>query len=230
MATTQHDVTPILDIQNTEFAEQYQLGAYWARYGDEQGDGPQPDIYFITNITNLIKSSHLNDLQSTWFPLLGFFLGMVHGGLVSPQTGLLRPNLTTLVKLSDHDVMRGYRAGRVWFFYEVNEDERRLTDTFLMQRLHELATESHTFMDVQGTINFALGCILGELSGQVLPMAQEEHEHIQEEDRQFLAEYEAQQAKASQERKREQEYVPELFPIVASQANRRGFLMNAEYL
>jgi len=189
MATTRREVTPILAIQRAEFADQYQLGAYWARYGDEQGNGPQPDTYFIINVTTLIESGQFNDLQSTWFPGLGFFLGMVHGGVLSPQTGELRPNVTTLVRLSNPSVTRGYRAGRVWFFSEADLDERRLTDTYLLQRLHELATENHTYMDVEGTINFALGCILGELSGQLLPMTQEEHERIQEEDCQFLAEY-----------------------------------------
>jgi hypothetical protein len=199
MATTKHDVPPLLDIQNAEFANQYQEGAYWARYGDEQGNGPQPDTYFIVNVTMLIESGHFNDLQSAWFPNLGFFLGMVPGGLLIPQTGELRPDVTTLVTLSDPCMIRGYRAGRVWFFYEASPDERRLTDTYLMQRFHELATESHEYMDAQGTINFALGCILGELSGQVFPITQEEHECIQEEDRQFMAEYEAQWAKAGQE-------------------------------
>lgn len=199
MAKNKHDVTPILDIQSTEFAEQYQLGAYWARYGDEQGHGPQPDTSFIANVTTLIESGYFNDPQSTWFPLLGLFLGMVHGGVFSPQTGELRSDVTTLVRLSDHYVTRGYRAGRSWYFYESDADDRRLTDTYLMQRLHELATENHTYMDVEGTITFALGCILGELSGQIFPLTQEEHERIQEEDRQFLAEYEARRTEVSQE-------------------------------
>jgi len=42
--------------------------------------------------------------------------------------------------------------------------------------------------------------ILGELSGQLFPLTQEEHERIQEEDRQFLAEYQARRSEASQER------------------------------
>lgn len=129
MAPAKYDVTPILDIQSAEFAEQYQLGTWWARYGDEQGNGPQPDTYFISNVTTLIENGHCSDLQSPWFPNLGFFLGMVHGGLLDPQTGELWPNLTTLVRLSDHHATRGYRAGRVWFFYESNPDSRRLTDT-----------------------------------------------------------------------------------------------------
>jgi len=200
MATTKRDVTPILDIQNAEFAHQYQLGAWWARYGDEQGNGPQPDTYFITNVTTLIESGHFNDLQSAWFPNLGFFLGMIHGGILIPQTSELWPNVTTLVRLANPHFMRGYRAGRVWFFYESDPDERHLTDTYVMQRLHELATERLDYRDKESTINFALGCVIGELSGQLFPLTQEEHEHIQEEDRQFLAEYETRLAATNQER------------------------------
>src|SRR5712691_9687982 len=199
MATTKRDVTPIVDIQSAEFAHQYQLGVYWARYGDEQGNGPQSDRYLIVNITKLIESGHLDDLQSIWFPNLGFFLGMLHGSVLNPRTSELWPHVTTLVTLSYPYVTRGYRAGRVWFFYEADPDECRLTDTSLMQRLHELATERHEYRDEESTINFALGCMLGELSGQLFPLTQDEHERIQEEDRQFLAEYEARKAGATQE-------------------------------
>src|SRR5258708_38889580 len=205
MAKTKHDVTPLLDIQNAEFADQYQLGAYWARYGDEQGNGPQTDTYFIGNVTTLIESGHCNDLQSAWFPHFWFFLGMVHGGVLNPQTGELWPSTAMLVRLSEQHFTRGYRAGRIWFFYESNPDERRLTDTSLMQRLHELATERQAYRDEESTINFALGCILGELSGQVFPFTQGEQECIQEEDRQFLAEYEARRAETSQEQERDTE-------------------------
>jgi hypothetical protein len=199
MATTKRDVIPILDIESAEFADQYQLGAWWARYGDEQGHGPQPDTYFITKVTTLIENGHLNNLQSAWFPNLGFFLGMIHGGVLSTQTSELRPNVTTLARLTNPHFTRGYRAGRVWFFYESDPNKNRLTDTSLMQRLHELATERFEYRDRESTINFVLGCVIGELSGQMFPLTQEEHERIQEEGRQFLAEYEAQQAKASQE-------------------------------
>ena len=201
MATTKHDITPIVDIQSAEFGHKYQLGAYRARYGDEQGNGPQSDRYLIENITKLLESGHLTDTQSDRFPHLGFYLGMAHCGVLNPQTGELRPHLTTLVTLSDPNFARGYRAGRVWFFYEADPDERPLTDASLVQRIHELAIERHEYRDEESTINFALGCLLGELSGQLFPLTQDEHEHIQREDRQFLAEDEAQRAEMSQERK-----------------------------
>lgn len=157
MAPIKRDVVPLLDIQSAEFAHQYQLGVYWAQYGDEQGNGPQSDVYFIVNVTALMESGHVNDLQSAWFPNLGFFLGVVHGGVLNPRTNELWPYVTTLVTLSDPYVTRGYRAGRVWFFYEVDPTERRLTDASLVQRLYELAAERHEYKDEEGTTNFVLG-------------------------------------------------------------------------
>lgn len=203
MATTRHEVTPIVDIQSAAFGHQYQLGAYWARYGDEQSNGPQSDRYLIENMTKLLQSGQMTALQNDRFPHLGFYLGMAHGGVLNPQTGELQLHLTNLVTLSDPNFARGYRAGRVWFFYEADPDERRLTDASLVQRIHELATERHEYRDEESTVNFALGCLLGELSGQLFPLTHDEHERIQRKDRQFLAEDEAQRAEMSQERKTE---------------------------
>lgn len=193
MATTRHDVTPLLDIQNPGFACLYQTGAWWARYGDEQGRGPLPDTYLITNVMTMVKGGHFKNRRSAWFSHLGFFLGMIHGRLLLPETSELRPDVTTLVTLRDFQFTRGYRAGRVWFFYEADDHEHRLTDTQVIERVHEPITERRKYRDAQGTINFALGGILGGLSGQVFPLTQGEQERIQEEDRQFLAEYESRQ-------------------------------------
>ena len=34
-------VEPLLDIHNAEFAHWYELGVWWAMYGEEQGKGPE---------------------------------------------------------------------------------------------------------------------------------------------------------------------------------------------
>lgn len=41
---------PLIDIQSAEFAEQYELGKWWSMYGDEQGKGPVPASYLVTNL------------------------------------------------------------------------------------------------------------------------------------------------------------------------------------
>lgn len=173
-ATRKLRVSPLLDIQSAEFAKQYELGVWWAMHGDEQGNGPQPDRYLITNLTRHIASGHFHDLTSSWFPQLGFYLGMVHGGILSPQTGKQRPKVSTLVFLCDPNFTRGYRAGREWYFFDAQPDERRLSETYVIKRLYELATEHQQYREEQSTLNFSYGCLLGELSGQPFPMGEGE--------------------------------------------------------
>jgi hypothetical protein len=94
-----------------------------------------------------LKKAIFTAYKAHGFPHPGFYLGMVHGAVLGPQTGELRPDATTLVTLSDPYVTRGDRPGRVWFFYDAEANERRLTDSALKQRLDALATESHEYMD-----------------------------------------------------------------------------------
>ncbi len=192
MAMITYDVSPLLDILNTEFAKQYQPGAYWAQYGDEQDCGPQLDRYLLVNATWHIEKGRWINPEDPWLPHFGFYLGMIRGGVLSPEMKAVWSAMTTLVTLCDPHFTRGYHAGRVWFFYEADQEERRLTDVSSMQRLHELAIERHQYRNETSTINFALGCMIGELSGQLFPLMQEERERIQEEDRQFMIAYEAQ--------------------------------------
>src|SRR5260370_5139654 len=83
-------VAPLLSIENKEFAHWYELGAWWALYGDEQGRGPYYDRYLIENISDGIQSGWYNNPRSGWLPMVGFFIGMVHGGMYDPATRVLR--------------------------------------------------------------------------------------------------------------------------------------------
>jgi len=187
-------LSPLLDIQSAEFAKQYEHGVFWAMHGDEQGNGPQSDSYLITNLTAHIENGHFHDLKSPSFSLLGFFLGMVHGGILSPQTGQQRPEVSTLVLLHDPNFTKGYEAGREWYYFEARANERRLNETFVIQRFHELATEHDHYREQQSVLNFTYGCLIGELSGQPFPMGEAERHQIEEANRQFMAEYEARHA------------------------------------
>lgn len=189
--TKQQDVTPLLDIQNPNLADSYWLGVHWAMYGDEQGDGPQPDTYLIENITRYIEQGRFHGLTDPLLPSLGFILGMVHDGILDPQTDTLRPNLTSLVILSNPDVIHGYYAGRRWFFVDSGSDEERhLTDTMVMQRLAELANPKYPHDDKQACINFSIGNILGELSGHFFPWTVQEQEQLDQDSLQFLGKVE----------------------------------------
>jgi hypothetical protein len=78
-------VCPLVDITDPDFEHQYQLGVWWAIYGDEQGKGKYDDKYLMENIELLLRRcfelSHL-----------GFYLGMIHGGYLVASGDL--PNLT----------------------------------------------------------------------------------------------------------------------------------------
>ncbi len=109
--TRSFSVRPLLDITDTEFAHQYGLSIWWAMYGDQQGNGPYEDRYLIDNISRNIQASRYNNLSSPWFASVGFYLGMLHGGMLEPRIHQLRPS-ETLVVLTDPDFTEGYQQGR----------------------------------------------------------------------------------------------------------------------
>ncbi len=53
----------LLEIENPEFQHWYELGVWWAMYGEEQGKGPYDDQYLIVNLTGHIKAGWYDDPQ-----------------------------------------------------------------------------------------------------------------------------------------------------------------------
>ncbi len=169
------NITPILDFQSVELAGQYWLGV---QHGMQQS-GPQADQYLIEHLTRCIMTFQFHPVV--------YYLGAVHGSILDPRTCELRSQVSTLVMLTDPEVSRGYYAGRVWFFVSTETDqERRLTDMLVMQRVHELATDEYRHADKQGCINFGIGCLLGELSGHLFPWTVQEQECLDQESMQIL--------------------------------------------
>jgi hypothetical protein len=170
MATKQQSLTPLIDIQSAAFAEQYERGVSWSMYGDEQGNGPVSASYLVINLKDFAERNYFGTNDPYHLHHLGFFLGMYHGGILSPQTGQLRPDVTTLAHLDHRDARRGYRAGREFYFVDAEPSERRYTECSLIERLRESVSEMPSCHDDDGTWFFAVGCLLGELSGQLFPM------------------------------------------------------------
>jgi hypothetical protein len=187
--TSKLTVQALLDIDNAEFAHWYELGVWWAMYGEEQGRGPYCDSYLIETIGGGLKNGWYNSLLSGWFPMVGFKLGMIHDGMLDPVTRLVRSS-ASLVVLRDVDFTRGYHAGRRYYFFEGGSEER-LTDARLVEHINAWALEYHEWREPEATFRFALGCRVGELSGELIPMGAVERARIEEEDRAFLAEYDA---------------------------------------
>jgi len=109
-------VSPLIDVQTDAFAKQYQHGVVWSLYGDEQGQGPVRDIYLVTNLHSCRARGYFDGQHDHWLPHIGFFLGMYHGGVLSPETGQLRPDVTTLAILTNQHASDGYSTGREDFF------------------------------------------------------------------------------------------------------------------
>ena len=59
--------------------------------------------------------------------------------------------------------------------------ERRYTESRLMERLRESVLEMVHWQDCDSTWFFSIGCLLGELSGQLFPINdQEQKDYIQQ--------------------------------------------------
>lgn len=107
---------------------------------------------------------------------LGFCFGIYHGGVLCPQTRQRRREVTTFARLDHHEVRRGYRAGREYYFVDADPPESRMSERLLLQRLCESVTEMVQWHDDEDTWCFFVGCLLGELSGYLFPRTQAEHQ------------------------------------------------------
>ncbi|MBA2284290.1 MAG: hypothetical protein H0W02_02285 [Ktedonobacteraceae bacterium] len=186
-------VEPLLDIHNDEFAHWYELGVWWAMYGEEQGKGPYRDRYIIDVLHDGILSHWFDSITSGWFPMVGFNIGMLHGGMLNPCTHEVRP-YGDLVIITDNDFRRGYHAGRRYRYFECLPAYERMTDAFLVETINSWALEYHEWKEPLACLTFAIGCRVGELSSELLPMHEPERAKIEAEDRAFLAAYDASSA------------------------------------
>jgi hypothetical protein len=175
MASKVQQLTPLLGIQSPAFAEQYERGVWWSLHGEGQGKGPF-SIHSLKATLERSSAHHACEQQDpSWRSHIGFFIGMYHGGVLSAQTGQLRPGVSALIVLDSLDTARGYRAGREAFFHEV-QPRYRYSEQALIDYLHELVVEEEPYWneESEGVWNYTLGCLLGELSGLLFPETPEE--------------------------------------------------------
>ena len=175
MALKVQQLLPLLDIQSPAFAEQYEQGVWWSMHGEGQGKGPFSICSLRTNLESYSAHCSSEQQDPSWRSHIGFLIGMYHGGVLSPQTGQLRPDVSTLIALDSLDTARGYRAGREAFFHEV-QPRYRYSEHALIDYLHELVVEEEPYWneESEGVWNYTLGCLLGELSGLLFPETPEE--------------------------------------------------------
>jgi len=160
--TKQLTVEATIAIECPEFAHWYELGVWWAMYGDGQGKGRYEDRYLIDNVTSHIQAGWYDDLEGGWFPMLGFELGMIHGGfLVCPAD--------TFVALTDPEFSKGYTVGREYYYTEALPEGRKLTDAMLFDTIHGWAVEYKQWRGWEAVLRYCLGCRIGELSVALIP-------------------------------------------------------------
>jgi hypothetical protein len=193
MATRQEAITPLIIIDNIDYVKQYERGLSWRMngwrfHGEVEAQGPLRDSYLFDNLKTLAARNMCNGQNEDFlYQSVCFFIGMIHGGIISPDTNQLRPDITTLVLLTHKDATRGYRVGRDYFFNEAEPHERQPSVSNLVARFRELAKESAYFYDTDETWYYTIGCILGEISGTLFPYSHREQLLWEEDCRTWLA-------------------------------------------
>ncbi len=180
MATKQQQVIPLIDFDTSNFAEHYQQGLRQFLLEQHEHAGPLSDEDVVATFKNFTYTGLFDgQREQSLRQAVGTYLGTIHAGILSVLTGQLRPDVTTLIAIRNQNATRGYRAGREWFFVDAESHERRYTESRLIERLRESVLEMVRWQDSDPTWFFSIGCLLGELSGQLFPMNdQEQKEYI----------------------------------------------------
>ncbi len=169
-------IPPLIDIQSTTFAQRYATGVCWRlfgwrEHGEVEAQGPLLEHYLIDNLKmcarlNRFDGGHEEPLRAD----IGFFLGMLHGGVLTPD-GTLRPDAKTLVIIHTNDFREGYERGRrdyVTFYEEIVHTENDLLD------LLKARAQDHLYLgSEQDTLRWAIGCTVGELSGRLFSLTKQ---------------------------------------------------------
>ncbi|QBD80267.1 hypothetical protein EPA93_31530 [Ktedonosporobacter rubrisoli] len=177
MAMQQLHILPLLDIQSVEFANHYEQGVWSAMYGDQQGEHPIPISYLVQVLRDYEKHGYFTAPDcATHLQRIGFYLGVYHGGVLAPQSGLLRSGISTLARLDHPEACTGYRIGRWGYFHNQLEDEdRRWNEPDIPETLQELVADQPCGPeDNEAVLYYCAGSLLGALSGELFPETPEE--------------------------------------------------------
>jgi hypothetical protein len=157
-------VTPLIDIHNAAFANNYAKGLWWSLNGEYEGVKPLPDSYLVDNLKRDASKGMFDDQHNDSLYHLGFYFGMVHGGILAPRTGgQLRPDVTTLVIFTHCDTARGYHVARRDLFYYASSESRTLTDSALIEALYQSEQDLLCYPYEPDSWYYSIGCILGSL-------------------------------------------------------------------
>jgi hypothetical protein len=188
-------VTPLIDVHNVVFAKHYRDGLCWSLSGDYRGDKPLSDTHLVANLKRDAAKGYFDGQHEDSLLYVGFYFGALHGCLLSPQTGQLRPDVTALFTCSHPDAAKGYYVGRRDCFMGTPPNERIYTDSELLEELCQIAQDLMGYPDEENSWYYSIGCVLGNLSVQVFPATSEEYQQWEAEYRQWQEQYEQDVAK-----------------------------------
>ena len=203
MTKEQQPVSPLIDLCSATSRREYERGVLQLLHtGHGENEATHdllPDSYFVNIVKSCVRRPEFDNPFAD--PLvkhaLCFFLGVLHSGVLSPTTGLLRPDVTTLVVLTHQEFARGYNVGRRWYFFDAMPDEERhYTEECVLQEVCDLfADVPEAFVEGadDSDIQYIVGTLLGTLSARLFPATKDET-------RQWEAEYQSWVTHAQQER------------------------------
>jgi len=171
--TKKLSIPPLIEIQSATFAGSYANGVWWRlfgwrEHGEVEAQGPLPESYLIDNLKVCARMNRFDERHDIQLREdTGFFLGMLHGGVLTSE-GALRPEARTLVIIHTQDFREGYERGRKDYFTQYEEIAH--TEHDLLDLLKARAEDNLYLGREQSTLRWAIGCTAGELSGRIFPM------------------------------------------------------------
>jgi hypothetical protein len=198
-------VSPLIDFCNADSRKQYDNGVWWRLHGwrtrgRAEAPGLLPDSYFVNDLKGCVARHEFDTPTGEQRARLSlcFSLGLLHGGVLSPETGLLRPQVSTLAILTNDELARGYEVGRRWYFVDAMPDENRVyTDEQVMEELRLLVQEHQAaFVEKDDTIvQYIVGNLLGAMSARLFPATVEEQQRWEAERHYWMQVIEQQERK-----------------------------------
>ena len=176
-------VTPLVDVENPTFAKHYHDGLCWSLSSDYKGNKPFSDAHLVANLKRDGAKGYFDSQHEDSLLYVGFYFGAVHGCLLSPETGAIRSDMTTLVTFTHPDATRGYYVGRRDCYMDTPPNERIYTDTKLLEELRQIALDLADYPDGTNSWYYAIGCLVGGLSIPLFPETDQEWQQWEAEHR-----------------------------------------------
>jgi hypothetical protein len=114
--------------------------------------------------------------------IISDYFGMLHGSILNPRSGQLRPDVTALVTFTHPNTKRGYSVARRDHFYYADVTYIQ-TESALIKELSDIAQDVTSYPAGSDSWYYAIGCLLGGLSIPLFPETDHEWQQWEAEHR-----------------------------------------------